>query len=81
MITQILADKFIPEVTPFLRSTLIALAWSLVVAAAAQITVPVWSAPMKLQSLAVLAVGAACGFRLEFSALGRYAIEGAISLA
>ena len=53
---------------------------SLAVAAAAQITVPMWPVPMTLQTLAVLSVGAAYGARLGAATLGLYALEGAIGL-
>jgi biotin transport system substrate-specific component len=63
-----------------LRFAVLALAGSLFVAAAAQITVPMWPVPMTLQTLAVLAVGAAYGARLGAASLGLYALEGAAGL-
>jgi biotin transport system substrate-specific component len=62
------------------RNLVLAVVGSLVVAAAAQITVPMWPVPMTLQTLAVLAVGAAYGARLGAATLGLYALEGAIGL-
>jgi biotin transport system substrate-specific component len=62
------------------RYLVLAIAGSLLVAAAAQITVPMWPVPMTLQTLAVLAVGAAYGARLGAATLGLYALEGAIGL-
>jgi biotin transport system substrate-specific component len=56
------------------------IAGSLLVAGAAQVTVPMWPVPMTLQTLAVLVVGAAYGARLGAAALGLYALEGAIGL-
>ena len=62
------------------RSLVLAVLGSLLVAAAAQITVPMWPVPMTLQSFAVLAVGAAYGSRLGAATLGLYMIEGAAGL-
>ena len=62
------------------RNGVLAIVGSLVVAAAAQITVPMWPVPMTLQTLAVLAIGAAYGARLGAATLGLYALEGAIGL-
>lgn len=62
------------------RNIILAVVGSLVVAAAAQITVPMWPVPMTLQTLAVLAIGAAYGARLGAATLGLYALEGAAGL-
>ncbi|MFO1034929.1 MAG: biotin transporter BioY [Hyphomicrobiales bacterium] len=62
------------------RAAVLALAGSLLVAGAAQITVPMWPVPMTLQTLAVLLVGGAYGARLGAATLGLYALEGAIGL-
>jgi biotin transport system substrate-specific component len=62
------------------RNIVLAVAGSLFVAAAAQITVPMWPVPMTLQTLAVLLVGGAYGARLGAATLGLYALEGAIGL-
>jgi biotin transport system substrate-specific component len=62
------------------RNTVLAVVGSLVVAAAAQITVPMWPVPMTLQTLAVLSIGAAYGARLGAATLGLYALEGAAGL-
>ncbi len=59
---------------------MLAVVGSLVVAAAAQITVPMWPVPMTLQTLAVLSIGAAYGARLGAATLGLYALEGAVGL-
>ncbi|SFQ94487.1 biotin transport system substrate-specific component [Poseidonocella sedimentorum] len=53
---------------------------SLLVAIAAQITVPFFPVPMTLQMLAVLVVGAALGFRLGSLALLAYVAEGLMGL-
>jgi biotin transport system substrate-specific component len=62
------------------RNLVLAVVGSLVVAAAAQITVPMWPVPMTLQTLAVLAIGGAYGARLGAATLGLYALEGAVGL-
>lgn len=62
------------------RNGVLALVGSLFVAAAAQITLPMWPVPMTLQTLAVLAIGAAYGARLGAATLGLYALEGAAGL-
>ncbi len=63
-----------------LRNVVLAIAGSLLVAAAAQITIPAWPVPATLQTLAVLAIGAAYGSRLGAATLGLYAVEGAVGL-
>ncbi len=63
-----------------LRNVVLAVAGSLVVAAAAQITVPMWPVPMTLQTLAVLGIGGAYGMQLGAATLGLYALEGAVGL-
>jgi biotin transport system substrate-specific component len=76
-----LANRIWPQATSsnMVRNVVLAIAGSLVVAAAAQITVPMWPVPT-LQTLAVLAVGAAYGARLGAATLGLYALEGAVGL-
>jgi biotin transport system substrate-specific component len=77
-----LANRIWPEATSsnLVRNIVLAVAGSLLVAAAAQITVPMWPVPMTLQTLAVLGVGAAYGARLGAATLLLYAVEGAIGL-
>jgi biotin transport system substrate-specific component len=77
-----LANRLWPQTASsgLLRNIVLAVLGSLFVAAAAQITVPMWPVPMTLQTLAVLAVGAAYGARLGAATLGLYALEGAIGL-
>lgn len=77
-----LANRIWPQASTsnLLRTIVLAVAGSLVVAAAAQITVPMWPVPMTLQTLAVLAIGAAYGARLGAGTLLLYAIEGAVGL-
>ena len=62
------------------RAALLAVAGSLFVALAAQVSVPMFPVPMTLQTLAVLAVGAAYGMRLGAATLALYALEGAVGL-
>jgi biotin transport system substrate-specific component len=77
-----LANRIWPEAkaSNLVRNIVLAVAGSLLVAAAAQITVPMWPVPMTLQTLAVLGVGAAYGARLGGATLLLYAIEGAVGL-
>ncbi len=62
------------------RNVALAIIGSLIVAGAAQINVPLPIVPLTLQSLAVLAVGAAYGARLGGATLALYAAEGAAGL-
>lgn len=63
-----------------LRKGALVLLGSLVIAAAAQVNVPMQPVPMTLQTLAVLSVGAALGARLGVAALVLYVIEAAAGL-
>lgn len=80
--TTTLANRLWPaaEATAAIRSAALVIGGSLIVALAAQISVPMLPVPMTLQTLAVLAVGAALGLRLGAAALALYAIEGAAGL-
>ena len=62
------------------RTILLAIIGSALVAIAAQVSVPMLPVPMTLQTLAVLAVGAAYGARLGAITLALYALEGAAGL-
>ena len=62
------------------RTILLAVLGSVLVAIAAQVSVPMVPVPMTLQTLAVLAVGAAYGARLGAITLALYALEGAFGL-
>jgi biotin transport system substrate-specific component len=62
------------------RAILLAILGSAIVAIAAQVNVPLYPVPMTLQTLAVLAVGAAYGARLGAITLALYALEGAVGL-
>lgn len=62
------------------RAILLAILGSAIVAISAQVSVPMLPVPMTLQTLAVLAVGAAYGARLGAITLALYALEGAAGL-
>lgn len=82
MTSMTLANRLWPQglTQPWARALVLAVAGSLLVAGAAQVTLPMWPVPMTLQTCAVLAVGAAYGARLGAVTLGLYALEGAIGL-
>ncbi len=63
-----------------LRNLTLAIIGSLIVALAAQMSVPMYPVPMTLQSLAVLAIGAAYGAKLGALTMLVYALEGALGL-
>jgi biotin transport system substrate-specific component len=79
MNTSLLSERLWPA-SGLLRNAVLAVVGSLVVAAAAQVNVPMIPVPMTLQSLAVLMIGAAYGSRLGAATLALYALEGAIGL-
>ena len=81
MNSSLLSDRLWPAVGQrTLRNVALAVVGSLIVAAAAQVNVPMIPVPMTLQTLAVLAIGAAYGSRLGAATLALYAFEGAIGL-
>ncbi len=81
MNTSLLSDRLWPATgNAMLRFVVLAVAGSLLVAGAAHITVPVPPVPITLQTLAVLAIGAAYGSRLGAATLALYAAEGAAGL-
>jgi biotin transport system substrate-specific component len=82
MTSTTLANRVWPQTqtSSLLRNVTLAVLGSLVVAIAAQISVPMWPVPMTLQTLAVLAIGAAYGSRLGAATLALYAVEGTIGL-
>ena len=75
-----LAQRALPLGNATIRNILLAVAGSLIVAAAAQVKVPFWPVPMTLQTMAVLLVGGAYGMRLGAATIGLYMLEGAIGL-
>ncbi len=81
MNTSLLSDRLWPTTgNAIVRFVVLAVAGSLLVAGAAQISIPMWPVPMTLQTLVVLGLGAAYGARLGAATLGLYALEGAIGL-
>lgn len=64
----------------WLRSGVLAVTGSLLVAVCAQIQVPLWPVPITGQTFAVLIVGMAYGWRLGGATLVLYAAEGAAGL-
>ena len=81
MNTSLLSNRLWPVAgNAVLRNAVLAIAGSLLVAAAAQVNVPMLPVPMTLQTLAVLAIGAAYGSRLGAATLALYALEGAMGL-
>ena len=75
-----LAQRALPLSNATLRNVLLAVGGSLLVAGAAQVSVPMWPVPMTMQTLAVLVVGGAYGARLGAATLALYAVEGALGL-
>ncbi len=70
-----LAGQILPATRPrsaLLRNLALAVAGSLLMVAAAKIKVPFWPVPMTLQTLAVLALGAAYGPRLGAATIALY---------
>lgn len=79
MNASLLSDRLWPE-SGLARNAVLAVLGSFLVAAAAQVNVPMIPVPMTLQTLAVLMIGAAYGSRLGAATLALYALEGAIGL-
>lgn len=78
-----LAGEIFPAARPrsaALRNLALAVAGSLLMVAAAKIKVPFWSVPMTLQTLAVLALGAAYGARLGAATMVLYIAYGLAGL-
>ncbi|MBP0491273.1 biotin transporter BioY [Pararoseomonas indoligenes] len=65
---------------PALRFLSMALLGSAVLAASAQVTLPMWPVPATLQTLAVLLIGALGGSRLGAATVALYLAEGAVGL-
>jgi biotin transport system substrate-specific component len=63
-----------------LRALVLTIVGSLIVAGCAQINIPRLPVPLTLQTLAVLAIGGAYGWRLGVATLALYALEGAVGL-
>lgn len=82
MSSTTLSAKIWPQTqgNTMLRNVGLAVQGSAIVAIAAQINIPLPVVPLTLQTLAVLAIGAAYGARLGAATLALYAIEGAAGL-
>lgn len=81
--TSTLAGEIFPAARPrsaVLRNVALAVAGSLLMVAAAKIKVPFWPVPMTLQTLAVLAIGAAYGARLGAATIALYIAYGLAGL-
>ena len=72
--------KSLTTPTSLVQKAALVLAGSLVIAIAAQISVPMFPVPMTLQTLAILTVAFALGARLGVAALVAYLVEGAMGL-
>ncbi|MHA1152397.1 MAG: biotin transporter BioY [Alphaproteobacteria bacterium] len=68
------------KANPMLRGMVLALAGTALLTLAAKIQVPFYPVPMTLQTLAVLALGMAYGWRLGAATLLLYTAEGALGL-
>lgn len=78
-----LAGEFFPAAGPrsaAMRNIALAVAGSLLMVAAAKVKVPFWPVPMTLQTLAVLALGAAYGARLGAATMALYIAYGLAGL-
>jgi biotin transport system substrate-specific component len=78
-----LSTRHLPSVQPVVRDTLLVVLGSLLVAAFAQITIPLMPfspVPITGQTFAVLLVGAALGSKRGAASLGLYMLEGAMGL-
>ncbi len=63
-----------------LRFAALALLGSWVIAASAQVAVPLWPVPMTMQTLAVLLLGALGGARLGVASVALYIAQGALGM-
>jgi len=75
-----LAARLVPIQSDIVRSLVLVVAGSLILAGSAQVTVPFWPVPMTLQTLAVLLIGGAYGLRLGALTGILYLFEGAMGL-
>lgn len=76
-----IASALWPDRTaPAVRGAILAILGSLMVAASAQIQIPLWPVPVTGQTFAVLVIGMAYGWRLGSATLALYLLEGVIGL-
>lgn len=62
------------------RTVLLAIAGSILIALSARIQVPMWPVPMTMQTFAVLIIGLTGGARIGAAAVAAYLLEGAFGL-
>lgn len=74
----VLAPAASPAPRAAIRFLALALLGSAILAASAQVSVPMWPVPATLQSLAVLLLGALGGSRLGAASVALYLAEGAV---
>lgn len=81
-IAPTLSTRHFPKVNPLVRDVLLVVIGSLLVAGAAQISIPLPFTPVPQtgQTFAVLLVGAALGSKRGAASLGLYLAEGAVGL-
>ncbi|MGJ8527009.1 biotin transporter BioY [Maritalea sp.] len=77
-----LAEQFLPAegVGRLLGYALMAVAGTIVLAAAAKVAVPFFPVPMTLTTLAILVIAGTYGFRLGLATIALYLLEGALGL-
>lgn len=63
-----------------LRKLMLVVCGALLVAASAQVSVPMWPVPMTLQTLAISVIGLTMGARLAAATLAVYLVQGAMGL-
>lgn len=68
------------RVSALLRTVLLVLGGSALIALSARIQVPMWPVPMTMQTFAVLIIGLAGGARLGAASVAAYLLEGALGL-
>ena len=79
---QTLASALWPEKSTnvTIRNIVLAIAGSMLLWVSAKVQIPFYPVPMTMQTLVVLGIGAACGWRLAMATLILYMIEGATGL-
>ena len=75
-----MATALFPLSNPILRNGILALLGSLALWVSAKISIPFWPVPLTLQTLVVLVIGMAFGWRLGMATVLLYLAEGAAGL-
>ena len=75
-----MATALFPLSNPILRNGIMALLGSLALWVSAKISIPFWPVPLTLQTLVVLVIGMAFGWRLGMATVLLYLAEGAAGL-